>query len=879
MNAGKINLLTALLGFDRRQFIIPVYQRKYKWTGEQCNRLIDDIVKAGQSGKEHFTGTVIYQEPNAGSFKKAYLVDGQQRITTILLMIKALNVISLQKKDDDEDYKYVYESTLDYLLADKKDKSRGMKLVPSKNDERIFNCIMNGASFEEISKNPFISKEKDAFLYNNFLTIYNRFITLCRDGNMLKNVILEGMYLLTIVEMSLDKEDDPQAIFESINSLGLKLSNADLIRNYLLMSSENQKELYETYWEVIQDNFIKENNMEFFVFNYLMMKKSSAINSDDVYKEYVLYSETVKTDGVIDKELLLKDLYKAAKIYQPFIRSDSNYTAETNMLMQELRDMVQSTAYPFLMKVFIDKEDGVIDEKTLDKVVNLIIVYLVRRTICSVPTHSLRGFMLNLYNRVFKVQSNKNRYFEAIYAFLSQLQTNDRLRSINEVKEALKSYELYKNIKFATYLLYKIENGRYPKPYSEVTRADDVTVEHIIPQTLTDEWIQMLGDNAEEIHSTYLNTLGNLSLSSRSKNSVMSNESFIDKRDILLTSGSKFIELNKDIKEGQTEFAEKELIDRETRLSDIVCSKYFLDSADISGIKFEDTLEIICSTDYEEVFGYSTIVAYKIFDKEYQTDSFNQTIIGVMKVLYQKYPEKMRELASNGFNPWSGGDTACIHYSYGDEDKDKLIADDIRVHVGYQLGYCIQFITLVMQEFGIDASQLIVYLKKDSIKTINILPKKERISIVRKALDELANENKILYSEDAMPKSNDWIKFKTDKLKQVFPYEDKTKWDDGFYNSISYLEYDLSGNVISITYKVIKKSRDISDKLNECRDTLGLMDKIINGTYWHMKEYPVDFKAIMSSTDRVGAMKKEIERVVHMVDEDLDKIAEVKKEN
>lgn len=873
MIANKITLLTELLGFDRRQFIIPIYQRKYKWTSEQCNRLIDDIIKAGEKQKEHFTGTVVYQEPPAGSFKKAYLVDGQQRVTTTLLMVKALNIISSEKKDENPDYRYVYNSTLGVLFADKNDSRKGMKLLPSKNDEKTFTAIMTAKSFDEVQSNPIIKKGEDDLLFNNFKTIYNRFTKLNTSGQVLRDIIFEGMLLLTIVEMSLGAEDDPQAIFESINSLGLKLSNADLIRNYLLMSNEKQKELYEDYWEVIQDTFIKENNMESFVFNYLMMKKSYAINNEDIYKEYVQYANDLFKGTDIDKEKMLIDLYNVAKIYQPFIRNTSAYSANTNMLMQELRDMGQTTAYPFLMKAFLDKECGVITEDVLDQVINLIIVYLVRRTICGVPTHSLRGFMLNLYNRVFKVETNKTRYFESIYGFLSQLETNDRLRRIDEVSEALKTAEIYKNVKFTTYLLYKIENGRYPKVYSEFTLANSVSVEHIMPQTLTDEWVVMLGNEAEDIHKTYLNTLGNLSLSSRSKNSVMSNESFITKRDILNTSGSKFIELNKDIKPDQTVFTKKEIENREERLSEIVCSKYDLGNVNISGIKFEDSVEIICSTDYEEVFNSTVPIAYKIFDKEIPVDSFSKIIVGVAKILLEKYPEKMREIAANMYNPWNGGERDCIHFTIDENDKDQLIGEDIRVHTNYNANYSVQFTTLLMEQFGIDASQLIIYLKKESVKSDNILPKKKRVAIVRQALALLANENKIIYDPTNMPKSDDWIKFQTKELNDMFPYSDVTKWDGEQFNSISYFEYHLSSNTIMLTYKVMKKTSDKAELMKQYKEELKLSDEAV-GNYWHLKQYKVDYKSVCESLDKVNAMKNQIDSILVNIKIDLEKIAE-----
>ncbi len=873
MFATKITLLGKLLGTDSRQFVIPIYQRKYKWTSEQCNRLIDDVIKAGKTGKEHFTGTVVYQELPGGTFKKEHLVDGQQRITTIMLILKALQLLSKPLIETDNDYLYVYNKISNYLYADKDDPSMGLKLVPSKNDADTFNAVMKAGSFIEASSNPAIAKNEDNNLYNNFLTVYERLSDEIKNGNHVRGVILEGLMLLVVVEMSLDMSDDPQAIFESINSLGLKLTNADLIRNYLLMSSADQKELYEKYWEVIQDSLIGERNMEDFVFNYLMMKKSYAINYADIYKEYVSFANKAFGEEPIDKEFLLKDLFAAAIVYKPFLGEDKRYSSDTNMLMQELRDMAQTTAYPFLMKAFLDKEAGVIDEKTLDKVINLIIVYLVRRTICGVPTHSLRGFMLNLYNRVFKVEANKSRYFEAIYAFLIQLETTDRLRDLTETAEALKTAEIYKNVKFATYLLYKIENGRYPKAYGEFTKADFISVEHIMPQTLTDEWISMLGADAEEIHKDYLNTLGNLSLSSRSKNSIMSNETFVSKRDVLMASGSKFIELNKDITPEQTVFGKKEIEDREERLSKIVCSKYDLGKPNISGIKFENSVEFVCSTDVEEVFGSAVPIAYKLFGEEIPADSFNKILVGVAKALLAKNPEMMRGLAANNFNPWDGGEKPCVHYDLGESDSDLLIGENIRLHTGYNAVYSVQLTTLLMREFGVDADQLIIYLKKDSVKTDNILPKKRRVEIVRKVLSELAAEEKVVYDPANMPKSDDWIKFQTAELIQTFPYNQETKWDGEPFCSISYLEYHLSSNTIVLTYKTIKKTSERTEVLEKAKEELGLLDEVADSSYWHLKKYQIDYKAVYQAQDREAEMKNQIESRLADIKLDLERIS------
>ncbi len=871
MEAGKITLLNDLLGTNNQQYVIPIYQRKYKWTSEQSIRLIDDIEKAGKTNKEHFTGTLIYQQWSGIGVEKKHLVDGQQRTMTIMLILKALHLLSKDHLEDDE-YKYVYEEIPDYIYINSKEREKGLVLKPSEHDIATFEAIMKAESFNEIENNPSISKNEENNLYGNFKTIYERLKKDCVDGDYARNIILKGLKRLIVVVIKLEKDEDSQAIFESINSLGIKLSNADLIRNYLLMSTPDQEELYKKYWKAIQDTLIGEESMESFVFDYLMMKKGYAINYEDIYREYVRFAnEESRNEESVNKEKLLIDLYNVAKIYQPFLRDTPSFSASTNMLMQELRDMGQSTAYPFLMRVFLDKEAGIIDEDTLNKVINLIIVYLVRRTICGVPTRSLRGFMLSLYNRVYKIEGNKSKYYEAIYAFLSQLETNDRLRSESETKEALKTAEIYKNVKFSTYLLYKIENGRYPEPYNEFTFAKSVSVEHIMPQTLSEEWIATLGSDYEDIHNRYLNTLGNLSLSSQKKNSVMSNNSFIEKRDILLkTDDSKFVVLNKDFDPGQVSFGKEEIEKRGERLSSIVSSKFKLEKPDISGIKFFDTVEIICSLDRDDIFRFGKPVSYKLFGKETMADRYDDILVSVARSLLEMYPEKMRKLASENYYPWKGKPKKpFIRHSREEEDWYSSIGEDIEVYTNYRPEYHIQCAAILLKEFGIEASQLVIYLKKDSLKAYFLWKKKGEI--IREALSSLSSEGKIVYDPTNMPKSNDWIKFQTEQLNSLFPFEGKSKWDEEYFSSICYLDYRLATDQILIDLKTVKATTDIWRKLEERKEELGLLERNENSDNWYLKEYKIDYKAVSEGKDKVQEMKKQIESCLLKIKTDLDR--------
>lgn len=868
MIANKEYLLNGLIGTDRRQFVIPIYQRKYKWTNEQCNRLIDDIIKSGKKGIEHFTGTVVY-ESKGGSFRSAYLVDGQQRITTVMLMIKALSLIT-KSKPEDKDYDYVYKNTLRYLFADQNDHERGFKVIPSKNDQTTFNLIMSCETLEELEKNPLVSKEKEDLLYNNFRTSYFRFLEEIKHGINVRDVIFEGLLCLTIVEMSLEHGDDPQEIFESINSLGVKLSNADLIRNFLLMSNINQATLYKECWEPIQDFYIGESNMESFINNYLLMKKCYAINYGDIYKEYVDFASTIG-DGENNKDELLKDLLEVAKIYQPFIKESNSCSTTTNMLMQELRDMAQTTAYPFLMRVFLDKQNGIISEDTLNKVINLIIVYLVRRTICKVPTNSLRGFMLNLYNRIFgKVAANKqeDRYYQAIYAFFKTLSSRDALPSEEDVSKNLKDYPLYKNVKFATYILYKIENGRYPKPYSEFVTAKSVTVEHIMPQNITDEWIEDLGEDAEAIHDLYVNTIGNLSLSSRGKNSSMSDDSFADKKEILMTDGSKFEVLNRSIKK-LDKFTKKDIENRESELESILLDKFKLPEVDIRGFRFDDVVEIVCEEEVNPIFKGATPIAFRLYGQEVTVDGYADFLFRLCKLLLRRFPEKIRELASQNFNPW-GGDKKYLYYS---TEKENEVGEGIQLHLGLSAMSIVEFAIKLLKECGAEPDELTIVLKADTINKAYTLKKKDKVRLIRQALQELNNEGLLVYDYEKMPKSDAYIKYQLQELNDIFNTQKlKTSWDGDTFQCTCYAEWFVGGNQVYVTLKVIKATKELVDMISRNVENVGFNPIDGNTSWWHFIALPVDLERIVDAEDRVAEIKSQLVSINDSIREMLDKI-------
>ena len=876
MDAHKRMVVSDMLAKNGWQFIVPIYQRAYKWEISDSIRLAKDILNSGKTKKEHFIGSIVYQNEKDVNMSepKLYLVDGQQRLTTLVLITKALNLIAseLLATGENDDAKYVLSKTNNILFIDVDDKQKGYKIEPGKKDADTFNGIIKGESLKEIADSPLVSKNSS--IYNNFIEVYKILKKEIESGTNIKEEIYNGgMLYVTVVEIVLNADEDAQEIFESINSLGVDLSNSDLIRNYLLMTNSKQRELYQTCWEPIEKMFTNKT-LEYFIKDYLLMMLEYSFNDKDAYKEYQgLAQESFLVDGVVNREAMLHDLYNVAKIYEPFVKWSDNYSKTTNTLMKELRDMDQSTAFPFLMRVFLDYQGfsgHKIDEETLNKTINLIITYLVRRTICGVPTNTLRSFLLTLYRRIFKVKDNYNHYYEAIYAFMQRISTNDYLRSEEEMCEKLVTAPIYRNVKFATYLLYRIENGRYKSVFSEQISTHSTTVEHIMPQHLTEEWEKMLNTNEndpEEIHKTYLDTIGNLSLSSREKNSVMSDESFEVKLDVLKGAGSKFKVLNDDVV-ALTQFTENEILLREKRLEGIIKERYKLPDINTEGIKFENTVEVVCIEDANPIFIGAEPISFKLLGKETPVNYFAKLVVEVTRILFEKYPEKMMELATNGYNPWNdSGDARKILYKATEpENKDTEIKEGIFVCTTLAANYCVQFSVSMMKECGLEAEQLLVYLKADSVKKQNTLNKAEKVVMIKKALQELADEGRINYDSEKMPVSETNIKFQDEAYNQLFPSEDiETVWDEAKYNAIYYLEYHLKNHRIIVTFKKIPETMKYVDALRGLAEE-GLISKK-EQTYWHTKKEKIDFEKVASSETPVNELKIQIRDAVDRLDE------------
>ncbi len=508
---------TTLLKFlkNSTQFIIPIYQRNYSWTNKQCDQLWDDILRAGEDDKihAHFIGSIVYVEralSTVSSQESLLVIDGQQRLTTCTLLISAL--ADFFEKNNISELLSVFSAKKlrnYYLTNPEEEGDRHFKLILSETDkDTLLSILKNTPEPEKIS----IRIKQN----------YEQFQKLILANKDKLELICRGLDKLIIVEVALDRvNDNPQLIFESMNSTGLELSQADLIRNYILMGLEPtlQNELYNNYWRKMEQLFGQEVYNQYFddfMRHYLTTKTGYIPNIRQVYNEFKRFSHSAFPNDI---KGLVNDIYTYAGYYCAFALNKENEPT-LKQAFTDLRELKVEVAYPVLLDAYHAYKQGNINHEELCQIVRLIESYVFRRSICDIPTNSLNKTFAALARNL-----DKECYLENLQVQLLTLPSYRRFPSDEEFLREIKIRDLY-NFARRVYLLRKLENyGR-----KEIVNVNDYTIEHILPQNpkLSAEWKAELGNNWEIIQQTYLHTLGNLTLTAY--NSEYSDHPFTYKR-------------------------------------------------------------------------------------------------------------------------------------------------------------------------------------------------------------------------------------------------------------------------------------------------------------------------------------------------------------
>ena len=511
------------------QYVVPLYQRTYSWDEKQWEQIWDDLIDIYtlSSPRNHFIGSVVTQQvlDAPQSIAQYTLIDGQQRMTTLFILLSVI-----QQRAQKEMGTLASEIGDTYLFNNYRSGNDRFKLMPTQRDRNAFKAMMNG------NTPPVGTQIHNAREY--FDKMIENGDSEDKEFNLqkLQNCIVSH---LDMVSISLHENDSPNRIFESLNNTGMPLSVADLIRNYLLMNIpnlEHQERAYDKLWYPMEQSFPKEQITTGFFWRYLMMD-GSLPRQDDTYEEVQERFKNYTTPK--ESATALKDFTKFARYYVQVIGHDKSGLDAT--LLRQIRRLNQwevAVAYPFLMRSMDNVASGNISQDNLVEVMHMIESFVIRRQVCGVPTNSLRSIFARMSSQVDYnnfVESSRNHLLENGWP------------SDDNFREQFVDFHLYSRgrIARARLVLWTLEHSFNHKETPE--QSNEITIEHIMPQTLSDKWKEHLGPDWPDIHTQWLDTIGNLTLSGY--NPELGNKPYTEKQHLL---GSSNFALSKSLQQFET---------------------------------------------------------------------------------------------------------------------------------------------------------------------------------------------------------------------------------------------------------------------------------------------------------------------------------------
>ena len=638
------------------QFVIPVYQRNYDWLMDNCDQLFSDLVKLSRSNRRsHFFGSIVTSA--ADSSYNRLVIDGQQRLTTIsLLLLAGIKAVKDGAVEISEESK-LDEAYEVFLKAKFCNSERKIKLVPIENDRIAYDKIFNEEdSFDEDSK---VTRN-----YRHFYDLLTR-----KPQALSFDQLLDAIERLQIISIELDSDDDAQLIFESLNSTGLALTEADKIRNYLLMSltPEEQHMCFKNYWQKIEQ--ATENQPTKFLRDYLTIQQQlqRPVRQSNIYYEWKKYM-----DGHERKEELVKML-DYAHYYQQVTEAKLS-TAKLSEKMRHICNIETDVTNVFFIQFLKYASANNLSEDEIFKVIDLVENYLARRIVCNMPGNALTQVFCALHKDVLKSIEEYssanvelgNSYSDILTYHIMRRDGNYQLPRDMQFVESIKTRDAYHMLKpFQIFLFERLENSVYGE-YNDVAtdmKKKDATIEHIMPQTLNGDWKAMLGDNFEEIQDKYLHTFANLTLTGI--NSELSNKPFEIKRDGKIIGNEVYpgyknskYRLTKSV----TSCDKWTEIELQNRCNEIVAT--FLRLYPLPQTTFKPLPKPVDEVSLEdEIFTPTNrqLKGFRLYDNEYSETTWKDMLLRVVKMITEKYPDIVDSLYDKGSYFWTSK-TANLDY-------------------------------------------------------------------------------------------------------------------------------------------------------------------------------------------------------------------------
>ena len=690
MKIDKGGIINDFIQPNRKQYVIPVYQRNYEWAEEHCTKLFEDIVAAYRADKYHFTGSVVYAQLESKNKIDSYvIIDGQQRLTTIYLLIKAL--IDCAEDENDKDVLMNVVFNVDKFKKYDIDNSSKLKLKPIKSDNRQLMLLM---------EDKLDSVDKNSGIFRNY-SLFKQLITDCMSENPDMDVqkIYDGLEHLTCATIKLEDEDNAQEIFDRINSTGMPLSLADKIRNLVLMTDAEQDRLYEEYW-LKAETLVGYKKLTSFFLDYLNIKVDGFPKESEAYD---VFRKMYEENGYSNEEIL-KEILHYAEFYHTFLYGSEKYSLKVNKCLENLRKLNQSTVYVFLFRVFDDyhnPNESYVTESELEKVLQFLLNYTIRRMVCEIGSNSLRGLYKTLYARVFNRPENKKNYYDSIVSFFIQLASRDVLIKDDEFKQGLKYNNLYKKNAVCKLLLTSIENEG-----KEQLITDNLTIEHIMPQNknLSSTWQNMLGPDWKEIKEKYLHTLGNLTLTGY--NSELGDKPFAEKKNLLSSVHTKVVALYEDVKDCDG-WNKDTIEDRAEKLADKIIALYPIEMP-VHEVSFKDPRYTEYTCENPDDATSKTPNYYVLQGERVMVGNFALMLRLIIEQLYEMDPSIIEGMARENNQPLSWSKMVLFSYSedevYGDY---RIKGTSIYQSTGFSASHTMSIIKALLEKYEIDTDDFI----------------------------------------------------------------------------------------------------------------------------------------------------------------------------
>lgn len=691
MKGSELRLIEYMEG-SKKRFIIPVYQRNYDWKIENCKQLYDDLIQViKNNSKTHFFGSIVSVYEPSGRNTEFLIIDGQQRLTTMSLLFLALYNLLEEKIiiSEDESLKdQIYE---DFLVDKYQPQEKRMKLKPIKNDQKAFSKLFN-------SKDDYI---KDSNLTINYSYFYERI----QKQEITIDELFDAICRLEIINITLNNEDNPQLIFESLNSTGLDLSEGDKIRNYILMGLPKQKqdEYYEKYWNCIEK--CTKYDVSSFIRDYLSVKQLVIPSQKKVYINFKKYVE----DSSLKIIEILEDLLSYAKRYNILLCGKTS-SKELNSCINRLNRLETTVTRPFFLEVLRLYDENQINLNEVAEAFSITESYLFRRTICDLPTNALNKIFLLLNREIMRYDGTDSNYIEKLkFALLSK---KDRARFPNDDDFSLMFTEkpIYQmNSKNKIYILERLENFGTLEDKDIYRHYDEgeYSIEHIMPQHLTPAWIKELGDSYEEIHGTWLHRIANLTLTAY--NSKYSNSTFVEKKTMKNGFEDSGIRLNTYVSK-KDKWTLAELRDRNDYLLKRALDIWAFPSTNYK--PQEKQLDSYTLDDEASFLSGRQIAKFVYKGIEQPVVSWVEMYTKVLRALYLEDKTIITKIAL------STDDDLSIHFSTNKRIFKKCdeIGDNVYVQTNTNTQSKLSVLNRLYKLYGMDPTDLVFYLRDSNDK-------------------------------------------------------------------------------------------------------------------------------------------------------------------